>query len=194
MNFPTPKHPALNAVHRRRTANIELRVADAITAFAGNMKFVYIHIVGFAVWMLLVEKSPWPTLTLVVSLEAIFLSTFILVASNRQSDMQRAKADHDYVEQELELKSNTDLTRVVHELQVAMNQGMEDLHGKIDALTGVRSELERVEASPLSAWVEAETAEVSIDVLSAQIDSLQRQLHRMDERHRIERRKPGFLE
>lgn len=161
MGFPTPKHPALNAVHRHRAAKLELRAADAITAFAGNMKFVYLHIVGFAAWMLFVEKSPWPTLTLIVSLEAIFLSTFILVASNRQSDMQRAKADHDYIESELELRNNTDLTRAIHGLQVTMNQGMHDLHAKIDALSDAKS---------LAAWVESSTADVSMGSLSPKID------------------------
>ena len=84
------------------------------------MPFVYIHVVAFGVWMLAVEKSPWPTLTLVVSLEAIFLSSFVMIGQNRQSAFQQAKADHDFVEQEQEqeqeLKANTELTRAVHTL------------------------------------------------------------------------------
>ena len=75
------------------------------------MKFVYLHAVVFGVWMLFVEKSPWQTLTLTVSLEAIFLSTFVMIGQNRQGTFQQAKADHDFVEQEEELKMNTDLTR-----------------------------------------------------------------------------------
>jgi uncharacterized membrane protein len=55
-----------------------------------------------------------PTLTLVVSLEAIFLSTFVMIGQNRQAAIQQAKADHDFVEQELELKTNTQLTREIH--------------------------------------------------------------------------------
>ena len=46
--------------------------------------------------MLAIEKSPWPTLTLVVSLEAIFLSTFVTIGQNRQAAFQQAKADHDF--------------------------------------------------------------------------------------------------
>ena len=46
------------------------------------MLFVYVHIVGFAFWMLVLERSPWPRLTLVVSLEAIFLSTFVMIGQN----------------------------------------------------------------------------------------------------------------
>ena len=48
-----------------------------------------------------------------VSLEAIFLSTFVMIGQNRQAAFQQAKADHDFVAQELELKSNTELTRQI---------------------------------------------------------------------------------
>ena len=106
-------HPGIERYLERRTRDWQARVADAITAFAGSMAFVYLHVLAFAAWMLWVETDPWPKLTLVVSLEAIFLSTFVLIGQNRQADVTRAKADHDFVEQELELKSNTDLTRAV---------------------------------------------------------------------------------
>ena len=66
--------------------------------------------------MLVVEDSPWPTLTLIVSLEAIFLSTFVMIGQNRQAAFQQEKADHDFVAQEQELETNTDLTRAVHQL------------------------------------------------------------------------------
>ena len=69
---------------------------------------------AFVAWMLVFEKSPWPTLTLVVSLEAIFLSTFVMIGQNRQAAFQQAKADHDFREQEQELKTNTELTRAIH--------------------------------------------------------------------------------
>ena len=65
-----PEHPVVTKLRERRTADIQLRIADAITKFAGSMAFVYLHIAVFAVWMLFIERSPWPTLTLVVSLEA----------------------------------------------------------------------------------------------------------------------------
>ena len=110
------RHPALLAAERKRAQSVQLRVADAITAFAGSMNFVYIHVALFAVWMLVFEKSPWPTLTLIVSLEAIFLSTFVMIGQNRQASFQQAKADHDFVEQELELKTNTELTRQIQTL------------------------------------------------------------------------------
>ena len=109
-------HPVVVKQREHRTQNIQLRVADRITVFAGSMMFVYIHAVLFVVWMLVFEKSPWPTLTLIVSLEAIFLSTFVMVGQNRQATFQQAKADHDYAAEEKLLQENTDLTRRIHEL------------------------------------------------------------------------------
>lgn len=111
---PRKHHPALVAVAEQRAADTQLRVADAITKFAGSMQFVYVHIVLFAVWMLVFEKSPWPTLTLVVSLEAIFLSTFVMIGQNRQAGFQQAKADHDFAVSEQELHTNTELTKAIH--------------------------------------------------------------------------------
>ena len=117
-----PHHPTVVAHQAHRAADVQLRVADAITAFAGSMRFVYIHAVVFVVWMLFVESDPWPKLTLIVSLEAIFLSTFVMIGQNRQAAFQQAKADHDFVEGELELKSNTELTRAIHALTTEIHR------------------------------------------------------------------------
>jgi uncharacterized membrane protein len=106
----------MTEVHPGKPAHPALRVADAVTAFAGSMNFVYLYAVVFAVWMLVFENSPWPTLTLIVSLEAIFLSTFVMIGQNRQAAFQQAKADHDFVASELELHTNTELTRLIHQL------------------------------------------------------------------------------
>ena len=111
-----PRHPALLAIAERRSADVQLRIADTITGFAGSMKFVYLHAAIFAFWMVVLERSPWPTLTLIVSLEAIFLSTFVMIGQNRQAAVQRAKSDHDFVSSEIELHSNTELTRLIHQL------------------------------------------------------------------------------
>src|SRR5689334_21386268 len=115
------EHPVVLEHRAQRAADVQLRIADAITAFAGSMKFVYVHIVLFVIWMLFVESNPWPTLTLTVSLEAIFLSTFVMIGQNRAAAFQQAKADRDFVEQEQELKTNTDLTREIHELTKAVH-------------------------------------------------------------------------
>jgi uncharacterized membrane protein len=116
------EHPVVAKQRRARAEDIQLRIADGITRFAGSMAFVYLHIVVFAIWMVLVEKSPWPTLTLVVSLEAIFLSTFVMIGQNRAATFQQAKANHDFNEQELELKTNTQLTREIHQLTVELHR------------------------------------------------------------------------
>jgi uncharacterized membrane protein len=122
-NLPIPLHnPAILEEQARRASDIQLRIADWITGFAGSMNFVYIHIALFTIWMLFIEKSPWPTLTLIVSLEAIFLSTFVMIGQNRQSAFQQAKADRDFREQELELKTNTQLTREIDRLTTELHR------------------------------------------------------------------------
>jgi uncharacterized membrane protein len=122
-DLPIPLHnPAILEVQARRASDIQLRVADWITGFAGSMNFVYLHIALFTLWMLFIEKSPWPTLTLIVSLEAIFLSTFVMIGQNRQAAFQQAKADRDFTEQELELKTNTQLTREIDRLTTELHQ------------------------------------------------------------------------
>ena len=114
-------HPAVVEQFEKRAADAQLRVADKITAFAGSMNFVYLHIALFALWMLVFERSPWPTLTLIVSLEAIFLSTFVMIGQNRQAAFQQAKSDRDYADINKLLMENTNLTR-------AINQMTEELH------------------------------------------------------------------
>ncbi|WP_326724972.1 DUF1003 domain-containing protein [Streptomyces sp. NBC_00243] len=82
------------------------RIADAITAFAGTMQFVYIHAAWFAVWIVVNEglfgesaiwdPFPFGLLTMIVSLEAIFLSTFVMVSQNRQALRENVRADLDF--------------------------------------------------------------------------------------------------
>ncbi|WP_328325657.1 DUF1003 domain-containing protein [Kribbella sp. NBC_00382] len=117
-------HPVVVAHQRERAADVQLRIADAITAFAGSMTFVYLHAGLFALWMLVFEADPWPKLTLIVSLEAIFLSAFVMIGQNRQAEFQKAKADHDFVEQEQELKTNTELTREIHRLTAEIHRSV----------------------------------------------------------------------
>jgi uncharacterized membrane protein len=114
-------HPAVIEQVEKRTSDVQLRIADKITAFAGSMNFVYLHVILFALWMLVFEKSPWPTLTLIVSLEAIFLSTFVMIGQNRQAAFQQAKSDRDYGDVNKLLVENTNITR-------AIDQMTEELH------------------------------------------------------------------
>jgi uncharacterized membrane protein len=112
----TAHHPVVVNELEKRASDAQLRLADRITAFAGSMQFVYIHLLLFATWMLTFEQNPWPTLTLAVSLEAILLSTFVMIGQNRQAAFQQQKADHDYTDVNRVLLENTDLTRAIHTL------------------------------------------------------------------------------
>jgi uncharacterized membrane protein len=82
------------------------RAADALTAFSGSMPFVYIHVVWFGAWLLcnegvfgkslIFDPFPFGLLTLIVSLEAIFLSTFVLITQNRQQERADRRSQADY--------------------------------------------------------------------------------------------------
>jgi uncharacterized membrane protein len=114
-------HPVVEKSLDQLANDAQARLADTITRFAGSMTFVYIHAVAFGVWMLFVESDPWPTLTLVVSLEAIFLSTFVMIGQNRQSAFAQAKADHDFATQEADLRDDLQLTQAIHRLTTEMH-------------------------------------------------------------------------
>lgn len=80
----------------------EDRVADSITAFSGSMLFVYVHIVWFTAWIVLnvtilrFDPFPFGLLTLIVSLEAIFLSTFVLLSQNREASRSDLRSEIDF--------------------------------------------------------------------------------------------------
>jgi uncharacterized membrane protein len=123
----TPVHPALLEFGEDRAQNLQNRIADAITAFAGSMWFVYIHVVWFAAWIAFrVEDYPFGLLTMIVSLEAIFLSTFVMLSQNRQDDARRHLADQEWSLVQTEERQNEelitisrqilDLTKSIHEL------------------------------------------------------------------------------
>jgi len=128
-----PRNPVLLQHVEERAQNVQNRIADHITGFAGSMAFVYLHIALFALWMILLERKPWPTLTLVVSLEAIFLSTFVMISQNRADAKRQVLADHqwDFVQREeqqneelLRLSNQIlDLTKAIHGLAADMRGG-----------------------------------------------------------------------
>jgi uncharacterized membrane protein len=92
-----PKNPALREHAKERRTKVENRVADRITRFAGSMDFVYVHIVWFVVWISIpVEEYPFGLLTMIVSLESIFLSTFILISQNRADERRQVLADEQW--------------------------------------------------------------------------------------------------
>lgn len=101
------------------------RSADWITRFAGSMTFVGVHVVWFALWIgLRVEAFPFGLLTMIVSLEAIFLSTFVLISQNRADERRQALADHEWQLVQEEEKQNEELlslSRQILELTKAIH-------------------------------------------------------------------------
>jgi uncharacterized membrane protein len=94
MKLPPPISPALMKEAEQHAEDVQNRIADKITTFAGSMTFVYIHIVWFAAWIGFgVEKYPFGLLTMIVSLEAIFLSTFVMISQNRADAKRQVIAD-----------------------------------------------------------------------------------------------------
>jgi uncharacterized membrane protein len=105
-----------------RERSMQDRIADAVTAFSGSMAFVYLHIAWFLVWILLntghfgiavFDPFPYGLLTMVVSLEAIFLSTLVLITQNRFSAEADQRADLDL---HIGLLAEHELTRVLQML------------------------------------------------------------------------------
>lgn len=93
--------------YQRHTETLSLqdRIADRVTQFAGSMPFVYIHIVWFGAWVALrAEPFPFGLLTMIVSLEAIFLSTLVMISQNRSAERDKMQAQHQYEHLEVELK------------------------------------------------------------------------------------------
>ena len=109
--IPVPKlkppiDPALLKHEQKRAEASQNRVADRITAFSGSMLFVYIHVIWFGVWIALnvglikvnheFDKFPFGLLTMIVSLEAIFLSTFVMISQNRQAARSDLRSELDF--------------------------------------------------------------------------------------------------
>jgi uncharacterized membrane protein len=124
-----PIHPVLRDHALRRNANFQTRMADTITRFAGSMPFVYVHVVWFALWIgLRVERFPFGLLTMLVSLEAIFLSTFVMISQNRADEKRQLLADNEWTLVQEEARQNDqllslstqilELTREIHRMSV----------------------------------------------------------------------------
>ena len=133
MVIPAPEksiHPALIEQGEERARSAQNRVADGITRFAGSMWFAYLHIAWFTVWIAFgVEHYPYGLLTMIVSLEAIFLSTFVMISQNRQEDARRHLANQEWGMVQSEERQNEELiglsrqilglTEAIHQLTLA---------------------------------------------------------------------------
>jgi len=117
-----PLHPALIRQLDERHESLELRIADRITAVAGSMRFVYIHVAWFAIWIAInlspfrFDKFPYGLLTMIVSLEAIFLSTFVMISQNRADEKRQALADHQWELVQEEEKQNEELLTISQQI------------------------------------------------------------------------------
>ena len=103
-------HPALQRHALLRHQDVQSRIADRITQFAGSMLFVYVHVVWFGLWIGLgAERYPFGLLTMIVSLEAIFLSTFVMISQNRADEKRKILADQEWQFVQTEEQQNEEL-------------------------------------------------------------------------------------
>src|SRR3954452_8214572 len=110
MKLPEPINPALVKHAEERADDAQNRISDKITAFSGSMAFVYIHVIWFGCWIGFgVEKYPFGLLTMIVSLEAIFLSTFVMISQNRADAKRQVIADQQWKTVQEEDRQNKEL-------------------------------------------------------------------------------------
>ncbi|MDD5039925.1 MAG: DUF1003 domain-containing protein [Patescibacteria group bacterium] len=118
-----PKHP--RHVFEEKLSRSD-RVAIAIAQFTGRMVFVWIHVGLFIAWIIFNvvthdrawDPYPFIFLTFVVSLEAIFLSTFVLIAQNREAQRSEIREQLDY---EVNIKAEKEIQEIKEMLQKLLN-------------------------------------------------------------------------
>ncbi|HEX6713650.1 MAG TPA: DUF1003 domain-containing protein [Thermoleophilaceae bacterium] len=117
IKLPPPVNPALVEHAEKRAKDAQNRIADRITDFAGSMTFVYLHIVWFGSWIGFgVENYPFGLLTMIVSLEAIFLSTFVMISQNRADVKRQVIADQQWQTVQEEDRQNQELLQLSREI------------------------------------------------------------------------------
>jgi len=125
--LPIQPNPALARAARERAESAQNRIADKITDFAGSMMFVYLHILWFGSWILFrVENYPFGLLTMIVSLEAIFLSTFVMISQNRADAKRQVVANLEWKTVREEDRQNRELINLsnqILELTKAIHDG-----------------------------------------------------------------------
>jgi uncharacterized membrane protein len=131
-------NPALIEHARERRERFENRLADRITAFSGSMRFVYLHVVWFTAWIALgVESYPYGLLTMIVSLEAIFLSTFVMISQNRADSKREVLANQQWATVQEEDKQNEELLHISRQI-LDLTQAVHDATSRHEA--GARSD------------------------------------------------------
>jgi uncharacterized membrane protein len=110
-------NPALVEHMRERRMSVENRIADRITEFSGSMQFVYLHVIWFGLWIGLgVEHYPYGLLTMIVSLEAIFLSTFVMISQNRADEKRNVLANQQWQTVQEEDGQNRELLQLSQQI------------------------------------------------------------------------------
>src|SRR5690348_9227863 len=116
-HLPREPNPVLLEHAQERAQSTQNRIADRITTFAGSMRFVYIHMLWFGLWIGLgVEKYPFGLLTMIVSLEAIFLSTFVMISQNRADAKRQVIADQEWRTVQIEDTQNEQLLALTKQI------------------------------------------------------------------------------
>jgi uncharacterized membrane protein len=117
----------------KKQKNLGDRIADELTRFAGSMTFVYVHTLWFGLWIIVnlgalglalaFDKYPFGLLTLIVSLEAIFLSTFVMISQNRQAKAAEVRSELDY---QTNVKAEKEIQLIMTALdRIASKQGVD---------------------------------------------------------------------
>ena len=138
------------AANQERTTSD--RVAKVVAGFCGSMKFVWVHVIWFGGWIMLntvpgvrhIDPFPFIFLTFVVSLEAIFLSTFILISQNYDA---RISERRNHLDLQINLLSEQENTKMLTMLQaIAEKVGVELEHDEDMTVLAQETELETVVA------------------------------------------------
>lgn len=131
----------------------EGRISDVITIFAGSMAFVYVHVIWFTFWITanqglfepyipVFDPFPYGLLTMLVSLEAIFLATFIMISQNRQALIDTYREYEEEQEEKEEEKEQEQLEEEVEDIQ-------KDLDDIKQAMTFIQTKLGSLEKQKL---------------------------------------------
>jgi len=135
--------------------SVEGKSAELVSNWAGSMTFFYVHIVWFSTWIIInstaffdgiiepFDPFPFAFLTLIVSLEAIFLATFIMINQNRQALVDTYRDLEEEIEDLEEEKEQEELEEEVEDIQ-------KDLDEIKDAILTISSKIENIEKTPSS--------------------------------------------
>lgn len=128
-------------------SSIQVKVADKITEWAGSTGFVFIHVIWFAWWILaneglfgprmIFDPFPYGLLTMVVSLEAIFLATFIMISQNISEKKSELRAEHEY-------QINLETEKNVAELLTMMKEMRKETELKHEAIDDIKEAVEEI--------------------------------------------------